>query len=144
MVDLTSSRWLNRCQDGLDRRLMRHRPPHIEMVASTVRVELNRSDLCKHIRSCSIIWVLGSAVTKCASGVLSGIFVHQDYRAVLLRKELSRIESNVCLAPHDTNHLGGRRRRVGLATAIATRATRVAPKTRPLSSLRDIGRFRPT
>ena len=72
------------------------------------------------------------------------MFVHQDYRAVLLRKELSRIESNVCLAPHDTNHLGGRRRRVGLATAIATRATRVAPKTRPLSSLRDIGRFRPT
>jgi len=28
--------------------------------------------------------------------------------------------------------------------AIATRGTRAAPKTRPLSSLRDIGRFLPT
>jgi len=59
-------------------------------------------------------------------------------------RNLSRTESNVSLALHDTNHIGGRRRRVGLATAIATRGTRAAPKTRPLSSLRDIGRFRPT
>jgi hypothetical protein len=34
------------------------------MVASAARVELNRSDLCKGIRSCSIISVPGSAVTK--------------------------------------------------------------------------------
>src|SRR5713226_3594357 len=59
-------------------------------------------------------------------------------------RNLGRTESNVSLAPHDTNHIGGRRRSDSLATAIATRGTRAAPKTRPLSSLRDIGRFRPT
>jgi hypothetical protein len=33
--------------------------------------------------------IAGSAVTKRASGVTSGIFAYQDYRAVLLRNELS-------------------------------------------------------
>jgi hypothetical protein len=50
------------------------------MVASAARVEINRSDLCKRIRSCSIISVPGSAVTKRASGASSGILVHEDYR----------------------------------------------------------------
>jgi hypothetical protein len=50
------------------------------MVASAARAEINRSDLCKRIRSCSIISVPGSAVTKRASGVSSGILVHEDYR----------------------------------------------------------------
>src|SRR5713226_4081643 len=45
--------------------------------------------LCRSKRSCSIISVPGSAVTERASGVSSGIFVHQDYRAVLLRNKLS-------------------------------------------------------
>ena len=58
-------------------RLMRRRTLYAEMVASAARVELNRSDLCKGIRSCSIISVPGSAVTKRASGVSSGILVHQ-------------------------------------------------------------------
>jgi hypothetical protein len=31
----------------------------------------------------------GSVITERASGVSSGIFVHQDYRAVLLRNNLS-------------------------------------------------------
>jgi hypothetical protein len=37
----------------------------------------------------SILPIAGSAVTKRASRVSSRIFVHQDYRAALLRKELS-------------------------------------------------------
>ena len=45
--------------------------------------------LCRSKRSCSIISVPGSAVTERASGVSSGIFVHQDYRAVWLRNKLS-------------------------------------------------------
>src|SRR5260370_24009991 len=39
--------------------------------------------------SLSITPNTGSGVTKRASGVLSGIFVHQDYCAVLIRDELS-------------------------------------------------------
>jgi hypothetical protein len=54
-------------------------PLYAEMVASAARVELNRSDLCKGIRSCSIILVPGSAVTKRASGVSSGILVHHNH-----------------------------------------------------------------
>lgn len=46
-------------------------------------------------------------------------------------RNLSRTESNVSLALHDTNHTGGRRRRVGLATAIATRGTRAAAENAP-------------
>ena len=37
----------------------------------------DRSELCRSKRSCSIISVPGSTVTKRASGVSSGIFVHQ-------------------------------------------------------------------
>ncbi len=37
----------------------------------------------------SITQIAGSAVTRRASGVSSGIFVHQDYRLVWHRKELS-------------------------------------------------------
>src|SRR5216683_2540818 len=48
------------------------------MVASAALGELNRSDLCKGTRSCSIISVPRSAVTKRASGVSSGILVHQE------------------------------------------------------------------
>jgi hypothetical protein len=59
-------------------------------------------------------------------------------------RNLSRAESNVSLALHDTNHIGGRRRRVGLATAIATPRYEGGAENAPLSSLRDIGRFRPT
>src|SRR5258706_8306000 len=70
-------------------RLMRCRALYTEMVASAALVGLNRSDLCRGDRSCSIISVPGSAVTKRASGVPSGIFVHQDYRVVWHRKELS-------------------------------------------------------
>jgi hypothetical protein len=69
--------------------LMRHRTFYAEMVASAAVIELNRSNLCKGTRSCSIISVPGSAVTKRASGVSSGILVHQDHRSVLLRNELS-------------------------------------------------------
>src|SRR6266850_5789720 len=54
------------------------------MVASAALGELNRSDLCKGTRSCSIISVPRSAVTKRASGVSSGILVHHDYCAVWL------------------------------------------------------------
>ena len=46
-------------------------------------------DFRKRTRSYSIIAVPGLALTKRASGVSSGILVHQDYRAVLLRNELS-------------------------------------------------------
>jgi hypothetical protein len=53
-------------------------PRYTEMVASATLVGLNRSDLCRDNRSCSNISVPGSAVTKRASGVSSGIFVHQD------------------------------------------------------------------
>jgi hypothetical protein len=45
---------------------------------------------------------------------------HLDSTDLNLRN-LSRTEPNVSLALHDTNHIGGRRRRVALATAIATR-----------------------
>ena len=48
------------------------------------RLGLNRSDWFRNKRSCSIISVPGSAVTSRASGVSSGIFVHQDYCAVWL------------------------------------------------------------
>src|SRR5713226_533824 len=58
-------------------RLMRCRALYTEMVASAALVGLNRSDLCRGDRSCSIISVPGSAVTKRASGVPSGIFVHE-------------------------------------------------------------------
>jgi hypothetical protein len=54
-----------------------------EMVASAARVELNRFDLCKRIRSCSIISFPGSAVTKRASRVSSGIFLHQNRAQVV-------------------------------------------------------------
>ncbi len=50
-----------------------------ERAAGLRRVEFDRSDLCKATRSCSIISVPGSTVTKRASGVSSGILVHQDY-----------------------------------------------------------------
>ena len=43
--------------------------------------------LCR--TSWSITPIAGSAVTKRTRGVSSGIFVHQDYRAVLLRNKLS-------------------------------------------------------
>src|SRR5438445_7346347 len=56
---------------------------YAELMASTAIIEL------KSIRSCLIISIARSAVTKRASGVSSGTFVHQDYRAVLLPKELS-------------------------------------------------------
>ena len=59
-------------------------PLYTEMVApAAARVGLNRSDLCRDNRSCSNVSVPGSAVTKRASGVSIGIFVHQDYRAIL-------------------------------------------------------------
>jgi len=48
-----------------------------EMVASAALAEFNRSDFCKRTRSCSTISVPGSALTKRASGVSSGILVHQ-------------------------------------------------------------------
>jgi hypothetical protein len=98
MLDLASSRWLDLVQTLMDwtdqhcrssHRLMRCRTLHAEMVASAALVEFNRSDFCKRTRSCSIISVPGSALTKRASGVSSGILVHQDYRAVLRRNELS-------------------------------------------------------
>jgi hypothetical protein len=93
MLDLASSRWLDiqTLMDWTDQhcrsshRLMRCRPLHAEMVASAALVEFNRSDFCKRTRSCSIISVPGSALTKRASGVSSGILVDQDYRAVLRR-----------------------------------------------------------
>ena len=48
---------------------------YIEMVApAAALVGLNRSNLCGDNKSCS---VPGSAATKRASRVLSGIFVHQ-------------------------------------------------------------------
>jgi hypothetical protein len=50
-------------------------PLYTEMVApAAALVGLNRSNLCRDNRSCS---VPGSAATKRASGVLSEIFVHQ-------------------------------------------------------------------
>src|SRR5882724_1599139 len=55
-----------------------------ERAAGLRRVEFDRSDLCKATRSCSIISVPGSTVTKRASGVSSGILVHHDYCAVWL------------------------------------------------------------
>ena len=60
------------------------------MVASAARVEPNRSDLCKRIRSSSIISVPGSAVTKRASGVSSGILVHRP-TGVRISLALSRL-----------------------------------------------------
>jgi gentisate 1,2-dioxygenase len=49
-------------------------------------VDGNRSDLCKRIRSCSIISVPGSTVTKRASGVASGILVHRNHWAAKKRQ----------------------------------------------------------
>src|SRR5713101_2535741 len=50
-------------------------PLYTEMVAlAAALVGLNRSNLCRDNRSCS---VPRSAATKRASGALSGIFVHQ-------------------------------------------------------------------
>ena len=52
-----------------------------ERAAGLRRVEFDRSDLCKATRSCSIISVPGSTVTKRASGVSSGILVQLcDFR----------------------------------------------------------------
>jgi hypothetical protein len=52
--------------------------PYTEMVApAAALVGRYRSNLCRDNRSCS---VAGSAATKRASGVLSGIFRHEDYR----------------------------------------------------------------
>jgi hypothetical protein len=48
-----------------------------EMVASAAVVKFGRSGLCKGSRLCLIILVPGGAVTKRASGVSSGILVHQ-------------------------------------------------------------------
>jgi hypothetical protein len=62
------------------------------MVASVALVEFDRSDLCKGIRSCSIISVPGRAATKRARGVSSGILVDQDYRC--------------CFASERTPHFG--------------------------------------
>jgi hypothetical protein len=107
-LDLASSRWLDLVQTLMDwtdqhcrssHRLMRCRTLHAEMVASAALVEFNRSDFCKRTRSCSIISVPGSALTKRASGVSSGILVHQDYRAVLRRNELSAPDGH-----HPRNH----------------------------------------
>jgi len=63
-------------------------PLHVEMVASAALVEFDHSDFCEGTRSRSIISVPDQPVTKRAAGVSSGILVHQDYRGVLLRKEL--------------------------------------------------------
>ena len=61
-------------------------PLYAETVASAARVKLNHSDLCKPIRSCSIISVPGSAVTKRASGVSRRMLVDQDYTVQNLPK----------------------------------------------------------
>ena len=65
---------------------MRHRTP---LKSHPPQLWNSTAPICEGIRSCPIISVPGSAVTKCASGVSSGILVHRDYRAVLLRNELS-------------------------------------------------------
>ena len=56
---------------------------------------------------------------SCTSGSVRG--ASSDRRLYSTLRNLSRTEPNVSLALHDTNHIGGRRRRVALATAIATR-----------------------
>lgn len=48
-------------------------------LAPATLLGLNRSNLRRGNRSCSIVSVPGLTVTKRASRVLSGIFVHQDY-----------------------------------------------------------------
>jgi hypothetical protein len=68
----------------------KHRPGATRIVvegegAYTV-VDGNGSDLCKRVRSCSIISVPGSTVTKRASGVASGILVHQNHWAAKKRQ----------------------------------------------------------
>ncbi len=98
MLELASSRWLDLVQTLMDwtdqhcrasHRLMRRRTPLCRDGGISRTCGVHRSDFCKGTRSCSIILVPGSALTKRASGVASGILVHQDYRAVLLRNELS-------------------------------------------------------
>jgi hypothetical protein len=59
------------------------------IMAPTVIARFSQFQKCGCAISRSITWIAGSAVTNRASGVLSGILLHQDYRAILLRNELS-------------------------------------------------------
>jgi len=69
--------------------MRRHaRPPYLDYGTSR-DLEIQPVQIRRSIISRSITSIAGSAVTDRASGVLSVIFVHQDYRAVLVRNELS-------------------------------------------------------
>jgi hypothetical protein len=104
MFDLASSRWLDLVQTSsgwtgptstvVPSRVIRRRPLYAEMVASAALVEFDRSDLCKGTRSCLIISVPGGAVTKCASGVSSGILVHQNRAQFVAKCEVAHAAIN--------------------------------------------------